>query len=115
MNNELAYNTSKAAFQQGQFQRSASFSKKILDSNVSDETKIIMRANYFFSNLLYTQVDLNINEARNISSLLLGIQNKKLRATSFNTFITNICLYEISKKKFESALKIIEKLILNGR
>lgn len=110
MNNEITYNSSKNAFQQGQFQRSASLSQKIIESNVSNETKIIMKANYFFALLLYNQSDLKIDEAQSMASLLLGIQDENLRTSSYNAFLTNLCLYEMSKKKYESALKIIEKL-----
>ncbi|OHT17562.1 hypothetical protein TRFO_00801 [Tritrichomonas foetus] len=108
MNVNYQYKSAKSAFEQGQYKRAALQSENILkNENISYQTKVVMKANLFISNLISTQNELNFNEAQNISSLLMGIEDETQKKSILTQFHQNLCLYQISKKNYDSALKII--------
>ena len=102
------YDSAKCYFQNGNFQKSSLYAEKVIDGKVSFDTKVIMKANMFFSKLVSTNSTLDEKTAKNISSLCFGIENQNLKKKVIVTFHQNLCLYQVSKNNFNSAFDLIK-------
>jgi tetratricopeptide (TPR) repeat protein len=102
--------SAKRAFEAGHYEAVTLKIEKILHHSLPFASVAVLRANLFIADVLHSHASLDESKANDALALLSGISPMSARANAIASFVQNLVLYQISRKEFDSALRLCANL-----